>query len=100
MFIHNKETRMDWFNHHSMDFIEFELIGKLLGLAIYNDVILDLQFPHVLYKKLCGIPVTFEDLKETHPVGNLLKIGGKNVSTPHPRNFFTPRFWKTCFSFF
>ena len=31
---------------------EFELIGILLGVAIYNGVILDVRFPHVVYKKL------------------------------------------------
>jgi len=49
------------------DWLYFELIGKLLGLAIYNHVILDLQFPLVLYKKLMSIEPTLDDLKETHP---------------------------------
>eukprot|EP00760_Papus_ankaliazontas_P007199 PhM_4_TR13303/c0_g1_i1/m.76953/K10587/UBE3A, E6AP; ubiquitin-protein ligase E3 A len=33
---------------------EFRLIGLLFGLAIYNSVILDIQFPSVVYKKLLG----------------------------------------------
>jgi hypothetical protein len=33
---------------------EFELVGLLLGLAIYNGVILDVKLPLVLYKKLLG----------------------------------------------
>ena len=31
-----------------------ELFGSLLGLAIYNQVILDVKFPPALYKKLMG----------------------------------------------
>lgn len=45
---------------------------KLLGLAIYNGVILDLNFPHVVYKKLMNQPLTLEDLKQTHPVSHPL----------------------------
>lgn len=32
--------------------IQFELIGIILGLALYNDILLDIHFPKVLYKKL------------------------------------------------
>eukprot|EP01118_Nematostelium_gracile_P014044 TRINITY_DN5399_c0_g1_i1.p1 TRINITY_DN5399_c0_g1~~TRINITY_DN5399_c0_g1_i1.p1 ORF type:complete len:469 (+),score=99.25 TRINITY_DN5399_c0_g1_i1:722-2128(+) len=67
MFIHSDETRMYWFNSNSSDFIEYQLIGTLLGLAIYNGVNLDLAFPHVVYKKLLGIRPSLEDLRETHP---------------------------------
>lgn len=69
MFNLNKETHTYWFNNLSTDFLEFELIGKLLGLAIYNSVILDVHFPRVVYKKLMGIKCTLEELKETNPVG-------------------------------
>ena len=68
MFVHNTDTRSYWFNGYSTDFLEFELIGKLLGLSIYNSVILDVHFPKILYKKLVGLPSTFEDLKDSHPV--------------------------------
>ena len=33
---------------------EFRLLGILIGLALYNNTILDLAFPPVLYKKLMG----------------------------------------------
>jgi ubiquitin-protein ligase E3 A len=68
MFIEDHETRTHWFNNKSQDFEEFELIGKLLGLAIYNGVILDLHFPFVIYKKLLGEKPTIDDLSQTHPV--------------------------------
>ena len=32
--------------------MKFELIGIILGLAIFNNVILDVKFPLVVYKKL------------------------------------------------
>jgi ubiquitin-protein ligase E3 A len=47
---------------------EIRLVGLLLGLAIYNGVILDIHFPPVLYKKLMGKPVTLEDLMTLEPV--------------------------------
>jgi calcineurin-like phosphoesterase family protein len=43
------------------------LIGTLLGLAIYNSVLLDLNFPKIVYKKLVGETATLEDLKEIEP---------------------------------
>jgi len=67
MFIHNEETKVHWFNGNSKDLLEFELIGTLLGLAIYNSVILDLHFPLVVYKKLLGEPVGLDDLDQLNP---------------------------------
>lgn len=55
MFTYNEETRTFWFNPVSLDTQdEFELVGVILGLAIYNGVILDVHFPLVVYKKLLG----------------------------------------------
>ncbi len=42
--------------------------NQIIGLAIYNNVILDLHFPYLVYKKLNGQQATFEDLKEINPV--------------------------------
>jgi len=67
MFILNEETQCYWMNHTSTDTREFQLIGILLGLAIYNGVILDVHFPFVMYKKLMGVPLTFADIKEVEP---------------------------------
>jgi ubiquitin-protein ligase E3 A len=36
-------------------------------LAIYNDVLLDIKFPRVIYKKLLGEPCLLEDLQEFDP---------------------------------
>lgn len=56
MFKEDPETHVVWFNPDAFEAgaskIQFELIGSLIGLAIYNSVILDVNFPLVLYKKL------------------------------------------------
>jgi hypothetical protein len=44
----------------------------LLGLAIYNSIILDMKFPPILYRKLMGKVGGFEDLEASHPVHCLL----------------------------
>ena len=39
MFTFNKETRLFWFNKHSLESEqEYHLIGMIIGLAIYNGV--------------------------------------------------------------
>jgi len=47
--------------------LNFELIGTLLAIAIYNSVHLDLRFPKLVYKKLLGEPVKLEDIEEFEP---------------------------------
>ena len=39
--------------------------GTVLGLAIYNNIILDVHFPVVLYKKLLGDAAKFAAVKES-----------------------------------
>ncbi|CAF1526298.1 unnamed protein product [Adineta ricciae] len=69
MFMADEETRSLWFNPSAPEDLdrEYTLIGMLLGLAIYNSVILDIKFPPVLYRKLMGKVGTFEDLETSHP---------------------------------
>ncbi len=69
MFSYKEKSRYFWFRSSSADAIgEFELIGIILGLAIYNSVILDVRFPLVVYKKLLGIKSTLDDLCVLKPV--------------------------------
>lgn len=98
MFSYDEETRRVWFNPSSLETEkQYQLIGmvrmhtkhahaqvtshirthespdnvivgQILGLAIYNGVILDLHLPVVVYKKLLGHTPTFADLKELRPV--------------------------------
>ena len=52
-----------WFNSDCTWNSEgFYLVGVLCGLAVYNSVILDVHFPHVIYRKLLGLPLGLEDL--------------------------------------
>ena len=68
MFVYDEDSRLYWFNRSSLENErEFELIGIILGAAIYNGVILDARFPHVVYKKLMGQPVGLADLKRAFP---------------------------------
>ena len=68
MFNYNEKTRLFWFNYFSFEpKIKFELIGIILGLALFNNVILDVKFPLVIYKKLLEIEPNLEDLKECDP---------------------------------
>lgn len=86
MFV-SKSERFLWFNHDSLECnLNFELIGMLLGLALYNSTILKLDFPKVVYKKLklsqgstfVVDQITLDDLYELDPelyssLSNLLK---------------------------
>ena len=73
MFIYDEEQRHYWFNPNSFESEgQFMLIGLLLGLAIYNNVILDVHFPMVVYRKLVGCSTVFQDLHSSHPVRELL----------------------------
>ncbi|XP_042892379.1 ubiquitin-protein ligase E3A-like isoform X1 [Penaeus japonicus] len=65
MFCRNNETRTFWFNPNCFESdAQFTLVGIVLGLAIYNNVILDVHFPPVMYKKLCSKPGSFHDLRD------------------------------------
>nr|CAD7264827.1 unnamed protein product [Timema shepardi] len=65
MFTFQQETQTVWFNPTSFESnAQFTLIGIVLGLAIYNNIILDIHFPMVVYRKLMGKRGTFWDLED------------------------------------
>lgn len=69
MFTYDESTKLFWFNPSSFETEgQFTLIGIVLGLAIYNNCILDVHFPMVVYRKLMGKKGTFLDLGDSHPV--------------------------------
>ncbi|CAH0522596.1 unnamed protein product [Peronospora belbahrii] len=92
MFTYDKETHTLWFNCDSLEAtMEFELIGTLLGLAIYNAVILDVSFPHIVYKKIMGCTLGLEDLELAMPdlgrgLRQMLKFQG-DVEGVYQRSF-------------
>ncbi|XP_064865442.1 ubiquitin-protein ligase E3A-like isoform X2 [Oncorhynchus nerka] len=69
MFTYDESTKLFWFNPPSLENeAQFTLIGIVLGLAIYNNCILDVHFPMVVYRKLMGKKGTYLDLTDSHPV--------------------------------
>ncbi|XP_035724686.1 ubiquitin-protein ligase E3A-like isoform X1 [Vespa mandarinia] len=68
MFTTQEDTQLTWFNPTSFESdAQFTLIGVVLGLAIYNNVILDVRFPMVVYRKLLGRKGGFADLEDWSP---------------------------------
>ena len=68
MFNLEKESQLFWFNGFTFESnIKFELIGVLMGIAIYNQVLLDINLPLACYKKLLDIHPSLEDLYEISP---------------------------------
>ena len=55
MFKYIESTRLFYFSPDTMEPpVQFELVGILLGLAIFNSVILDVQFPKIIFHRLMG----------------------------------------------
>lgn len=80
MFILNEKTGLYWFNSQC-NFCddEFGLIGLLFGLAIYNNILIDVRFPTLVYVKLLARPAVFDelaqiDLVSTFKISQLLSL--------------------------
>ncbi|KAJ3256240.1 hypothetical protein HK103_005603 [Boothiomyces macroporosus] len=68
MFEYNPETRQSWINRNSLESsLQFELVGIVIGLALYNGVMVRVSFPKIMYKKLVKEEITLEDVKEAFP---------------------------------
>ncbi|KAM7388661.1 hypothetical protein PAMP_024822 [Pampus punctatissimus] len=68
MFTYDDDTKLFWFNSSSLENeAQYTLIGIVLGLAIYNNCILDVHFPMVVYRKLMGKKGNYLDLSDSHP---------------------------------
>ncbi|KAL5967775.1 Ubiquitin-protein ligase E3A, partial [Taenia solium] len=96
MFVYEDESQCFWFNRSPLaEELEREycLIGTILGLAIYNNVILDVHFPAVLFRKLCGkLASGLEDLEDgwpalAHGLQALLDYDGDNFEDDHCLSF-------------
>lgn len=73
MFTWQHDSQTVWFNSTSFESdAQYTLIGIVLGLAIYNNIILDVHFPMVVYKKLMGKRGTFHDLEDWNKVQSTL----------------------------
>lgn len=68
MFVSESDTRYLWFNAFSMEpLISYELVGIILGLALYNGIHLCLPFAPLVYRKLLGSPVGLCDMHTAFP---------------------------------
>ncbi|KAL2083351.1 hypothetical protein ACEWY4_021124 [Coilia grayii] len=68
MFTYLKDSYCHWFSSWKSDSLsEFQLVGTLMGLAVYNSIALDIHFPPCCYKKLLTPPVVPCD--QNTPVG-------------------------------
>lgn len=73
---------------------EYELLGKLLGLAIYNSVLLNLRFPLAFYKLLLDKQPNLMDLAEIEPelysgFKSMMEFDPDQVEETFCRNFQT-----------
>jgi hypothetical protein len=53
MFKYNEDVQLYWFNGATFEpNVNFELVGTLMGLAIYNNMFIDMPMAHACYKLL------------------------------------------------
>lgn len=92
MFTEYCETQSIWFNaamnemYNADDYVMYDMIGVICGLAIYNQIILYLPFPLPLYKKLLDEPLKLEDLGYLDPF--LVKSLNEIVDTKYTEDEF------------
>ncbi|WLF79738.1 Putative E3 ubiquitin-protein ligase [Lodderomyces elongisporus] len=64
----------------------YQLFGSILGLALYNSTVLELNFPQALYKVLAGKSLNQSDYKTLHPtiyrsLSSLRKVDANELNT-------------------
>ncbi|CAG5130186.1 unnamed protein product [Candidula unifasciata] len=81
MFIYDKQAGVHWFCPRPCDnYQEFNLVGVLMGLAVYNSINLDIRFPPVCYRKLLSPAVVpFNNPRATVGVCNMSLYDMKGV---------------------
>ena len=70
LFLSARDNEVVWFNGAADDPGDLQTlryIGMLVGLALYNGVLLDLRFPRVLWRLLLGESVGLQHLAELDP---------------------------------
>lgn len=68
MFKFNEDVQLYWFNGSTFEpNINFELIGNLMGIALYNNTFIDLPLVHATYKILLDEKPTLEDYAQWQP---------------------------------
>ncbi|PSN35215.1 putative E3 ubiquitin-protein ligase HECTD2 [Blattella germanica] len=108
MFVYHPHSRCYWFStDQEGNLREYNLIGVLMGLAVYNSIILDLHFPSICYRKLLSPPVvpdvdtaevgsvkspTVDDLAEIMPYQTDDKIYNIHITKQRTINLNFPMF--------
>ncbi|XP_059055358.1 ubiquitin-protein ligase E3A-like [Achroia grisella] len=90
-FIHFSDTNTVWFNSNSQ-MAEYRLIGILMGLAMYNKVLVSINFPDVFFKKLMGRKGQYKDLEDWNPtlyrgLQNMLEYTGDDLQNVYFQTF-------------
>ncbi|XP_047453396.1 probable E3 ubiquitin-protein ligase HERC3 [Mugil cephalus] len=68
MFVFSDSETLAWFSSRAtQEDQRFLKLGLLCGLALYNQCIIHLPFPLVLFKKLLGVKPSLEDMMEFSP---------------------------------
>lgn len=80
---HYGDGMQTWFNADcTWNQDGYFLVGVLVGLAVYNSVILDVHFPQAVYRKLLGLPLGLEDMVDPEiqkGLKTLLEYNGDDV---------------------
>ena len=68
LFVYDEQTRFNWISTAALESAKyFELVGIIIGLAMYNGVMLGISLPPIFYKKLLDEKVNFSDFIESFP---------------------------------
>ena len=68
LFRYNEDVQLYYFNGMTMEpNIYFELIGNLMGVAVYNNTFINLPFPRACYKVLIDQEPDLDDLRQWEP---------------------------------
>ncbi|KAM0675079.1 hypothetical protein GVAV_001419 [Gurleya vavrai] len=65
LFVH--KNNIIWIRNNETRLGDFEILGKLIGIALYNDVILNIPFPSMFFKKILDKEIDLGDLSEIEP---------------------------------
>ncbi|GAB5356262.1 hypothetical protein AAMO2058_000275500 [Amorphochlora amoebiformis] len=68
LFIWDETHKCHWFPRKRVSSRwEYSVAGAIIGLAIYNRVVLDVRFPYAMYAHLLGYKQTLSDLRKSFP---------------------------------
>jgi ubiquitin-protein ligase E3 A len=85
------DSNVTWFNSDcSWNYEGYHLVGVLVGLAVYNSVMLDVHFPTTVYRKLLGLSLGLEDMVDEYVrsgLHQLLEYDGDDVEDVFCLNF-------------